>query len=201
MTLPAPDIISVNTKLNWTAAQQAWPIWIYLAQKVLEAVVARFNPMVSMRTERQKRDETARYIRRAYLFALGTSAFAHLLYTGLGLAAWLAPGLLSSKLAVQLRPESYFVPVNPFNGFVKAASLPDGALWFLQWDLIVGVLSTMVWGVAVRLSAMGKVGNFGAWARALFKYGLIGAVVGPSGAAVVAIWGRDEIVLAGKEKK
>ena len=48
---------------------------------------------------------------------------------------------------------------------------------------------------------MGKVGNFGAWVRALFKYGLIGAVVGPSGAAVVAIWGRDEIVLAGKEKK
>lgn len=199
MALPAPSILSFDTKLNWTAAQQGWPLWIYLAQKILEAIMAWFDPMVSMRTEKQKREETVKYMRRAYLFALGTSAGAHLLYTGLGLTAYLLPGALSTKLQVQLQPDNFFIPPNPF-GDEKATTLPNGALWFLQWDLVVGVLATMIWGLAVRLSASEKQDDFGAWLKALIKYGVIAAVVGPSGAAVVAIWGRDELALKTKDE-
>ncbi len=78
--------------------------------------------------------------------------------------------------------------------------MPNGALWFLQWDLVVGVLATMIWGLAVRLSASEKQDDFGAWLKALIKYGVIAAVVGPSGAAVVAIWGRDELALKTKDE-
>lgn len=197
MALPAPTVISFGTKLNWLAVQQGWPIWIYLAQKLLESFVAWFRSMVSMRTEKQKRAETAKYMRRAYLLALGTSAGAHLLYTGLGLAAYYLPGVLSTKLQVQLQPENFFVPPNPF-GDEKATTLSNGALWFLQWDLIIGVLATMIWGVAVELSASGKQHGLGAWMKALVEYGAIAAVVGPSGAAVVAVWRRDERVLKTK---
>lgn len=197
MALPAPNVLSFDSKMTWTAVQQGWPIWIYLAQKSLEALVAWHEPMVSMRTEKQKRDETLKYMRRAYLFALMTSAGAHLLFVGSGLVAWLLPNVLSAKLEVQLHPENFFVPVNPFSD-EKATTLPNGALWFLQWDLILGVVATMIWGLAVRLSATGQRGSLGSWARALIKYGVIAAAVGPSGAAVVAIWGRDEIALTGK---
>lgn len=199
MALPAPDFQSFDTKLTWTAIQQGWPLWIYIAQKLLESLAAYFNPMVNMRTEKQKRVETIKYMRRAYLFALSASAGAHLLYVGLGLAAWLVPGALSTKLVVQLQPENFFVPPNPF-GDERATTLANGALWFLQWDIIVGMLSTMIWGVAVRLSAVGKVDSFGAWLRALVKYGAIAAATGPSGAAVIAIWGRDERVLKVKKE-
>lgn len=194
MVLPAPTYISYTTKQNLIAAQQFWPIWIYISQKLLEVTISVVNPMLTMLTEQQKHDQTIKYMRRAYLFALITSASAHMLYTTLALAAWLSPTLLSSKLRYQLRPENFLIPVNPFAD-VKAANLADGALWFLQWDLIIGVLATMIWGIAVRLSMSGKVGSLGAWMKALFKYAGVAAVVGPSGAAVVAIWGRDEIVL------
>lgn len=199
MTLPAPNFLPYDTKQFLIALQQFWPVWIYASQKLLETLLSTINPMLSMRTERQKRDETVAYMRRAYLFALVSSAGAHLLFITSGLTAWLAPSLLSSKLRYQLAPENFLIPVNPFAD-VKAAGLADGALWFLQWDLILGVLATMIWGVAVRLSMNGRVDSGVAWARALIKYGVIAAVVGPAGAAVVAVWGRDEIVLEEKEK-
>ncbi|KAK5078705.1 hypothetical protein LTR64_002881 [Lithohypha guttulata] len=199
MALPAPGLLTLESKLNWTAIQQGWPIWIYFSQKALEALVAWFDPMVSMRTEKQKRAETAKYMYRAYVFALGASAGAHLLFVGMGLAAWLLPGALSAKLQVQLHPENFFIPPNPFSD-EKATTLANGALWFLQWDLIVGVLSTMVWGITVRLSAVGKVDSFGAWVAALIKYGFLSAVVGPSGAAVWAIWERDVVALKVKRE-
>lgn len=200
MTLPAPTYLTYQTKQYIIAAQQFWPVWIYIAQNLLEMLVSTINPMLSIRTEKQKRDETKKYMRRAYLFALLTSSGAHLMFMSLGFMAWLTPDLLSAKLRYQLAPENFLVPVNPFAD-VKAASLADGALWFLQWDLVVGVLATMIWGVAVRLSMSGKVDNVGAWGRALVKYGGIAAVVGPAGAAVVAIWGRDEVILEGEEKE
>ena len=197
MTIPAPLYQSFETKLNWTAVQQGWPLWIYLAQKGLEAIMSRKEPMISMRTEKQKRVETVKYMRRAYLFALTTSAGAHLLYVGAGLTTYLLPGVLSTKLQVQLYPDTFIIPVNPF-GDDKASNLANGALWFLQWDLIVGVLSTMIWGIAVRLSAIGQQDDFGSWVRALVKYGALSAAVGPSGAAVIALWGRDELALKAK---
>ena len=200
MTLPAPALQSYTSKLNWTAIQQGWPIWIYLAQKILEFLLATNDPMVAVRTEKQKRTETVTYMRRAYLFAMLTSAGAHLLYVGLGTAALLVPNLLSAKLATQLHPENFWVPPNPFRDDIKALSLPDGALWFLQWDLVIGVLSTMIWGISIRLSSVGKVDSFGAWIRAVIKYGAIAMITGPAGAAVVAVWGRDEMVLGDSSK-
>lgn len=200
MTLPAPSILSYETKQLLTAIQQFWPLSIYLAQKILETIAQSVDPMLSLRTERQKRDETVKYMRRAYLFALASSALGHMAYTSFGLTAWLFPSLLSSKLRHQLAPENFLIPVNPFAD-VKASNLADGALWFLQWDLIIGVLSTLIWAIAVRLSMSGRVDRFGAWIRALVKYGGISFVVGPVGAAVIAIWGRDEIVLGeGKDE-
>lgn len=197
MALPAPSVLSFEAKQNWTAIQQGWPLWIYLAQKALETLASWSDPMVSMRTEQQKRAETVKYMRRAYLFALSSSAFAHLTYTGLGLVAWFAPEMLSTKLQVQLSPDNFFIPPNPFSD-VTATTLPNGALWFLQWDLIIGTLATMVWGVAVALYRKGNQGSLEAWVSALIKYGLIAAAIGPSGAAVTAIWGRDELVLKSK---
>lgn len=201
MTLPAPSMQSVDSKLTWTGIQQFWPVWIYVAQKLLETYATSKDPMVAMRTEKQKRVETIKYMRRAYLFALSTSAGAHLLYVGIGTAALFAPQLLSAKLATQCQPENFWVPPNPFRDDIKALTLQDGALWFLQWDLIIGVFATMIWGISIRLSSLGKVGSVRAWVRALFKYGAIASVVGPSGAAVVAVWGRDEAVFAASEKE
>lgn len=198
MALPAPQGLSFYWKQTWTALQQGWPIWILLTQRILEVVVTSSNPMAVMRTEKQKKVETIKYSRRAFMFALATSSGAHLLYTGLGLVAGFAPSLLSSKLQVQLAPENYFVPPNPFSD-LRARTLASGALWFLQWDLVIGVFSTMIWGVAVKLYASGKQDSVGAWISGLIEYGLLALAVGPAGAAVIAIWRRDEAIL--KEKR
>lgn len=197
MALPAPSILSFQAKQNWIAIQQGWPLWIFLAQKTLEALATQTDSMVVMRTEKQKRLETVKYMRRAYLFALSSSAFAHLAYTGLALAAYFTPELLSTKLQVQLNVDNYIIPPNPFSD-VKATTLPNAALWFLQWDLIIGTLVTMIWGVAVLLQSQGKIDDLGAWFSALLRYGVTALAVGPSGAAVLAIWTRDEAAF--KEK-
>lgn len=197
MALPAPSVLSYYWKQTWTALQQGWPIWILLAQRVLEAAVVSADPMSAMRTEKQKKAETLKYSRRAFRFALMTSTSAHLLYTGLGLVAAFAPSLLSSKLQVQLAPENFFIPPNPFSD-LRARTLATGAMWFLQWDLIIGVLSTMIWGVAVELFASNRQDSLGAWIVSLLKNGLIALVVGPAGAAVLAIWRRDEAILKRK---
>ena len=118
--------------------------------------------------------------------------FALQIPTLLTALAHLFPVLFSRTYLPQLQPTQVFLPVNPFNTHAHAKTLADGALWFLQWDFYTGVAATLVWGLTLlRGSNGGKLS-----ATAILKSAFLSLVLGPAGAAVAAVWERDERVFS-----
>ncbi|EXJ76355.1 uncharacterized protein A1O5_00863 [Cladophialophora psammophila CBS 110553] len=199
MCLPAPTVVSFETKQTWTGIQQGWSIWIGLTQFILSTLVLTIDQRASIQTENDKRLKSARYLRLAYAFAIISSAGSHLAAFSLSGLAYLFPVLFSATYLPQLQPAKIFVPVVPF-GQPQVKILADGALWFLQWDIVVGVSASLLWSLTVRdASKHGKV-TVTQTLIEVIKTILITALLGPCGAAAVAIWSRDERVL-GKDKR
>jgi hypothetical protein len=193
MTLPAPAVLSFDTKQLWTGIQQGWTLWIYLATIALTITASALDPQMYAASTGATRAKIIKNLRRAYVFALASAASAHLLPLLICSLATLFPPLFAAPYRVQLQLSNVFYLANPF-GNLKAASLADGALWFLQWDTFVGVLSVLLWGLTLRFAASEGQPNKTEWALEVAKTGLIALAVGPTAAAVVAVWARDESI-------
>ncbi len=76
----------------------------------------------------------------------------------------------------------------------KVRVLADGALWFLQWDVLVGVFSTLLWGVSLRVAAKHEPATPLQVLVGTIKIAILSVLLGPCGTAAVALWGRDELV-------
>lgn len=193
MCLPAPAKISFDTKQAWTGVQQLWPIWIALTQVTLTTTAAVFDPMVNVMTEDDRRVKSLRYLRYAYTFALLTSTAGHLTAWGLAILSYAFPVLFSHKYQAMMNPWHIFWPVWPF-GPQKADTLADGALWFIQWDVVVGTAAVLLWAFTLRVGVERLPVLFWQWAVGLVLAAVISVVTGPVGAAVLSLWARDEIV-------
>jgi hypothetical protein len=189
MCLPAPNLVSFETKQTWTGIQQGWSIWIGLTQAILTAIALSMDQRASILTESDKKLKSVKYLRLAYAFALMSSAGSHLAALSLSGLAYLFPVLFSDKYLAQLQPARIFVPVVPF-GQPQVKVLADGALWFLQWDIIIGVSAALLWAVTLRT----KVKHEKPTILGVVKVAFLAALLGPCGSAAVAIWGRDELV-------
>ncbi|KAJ9605362.1 hypothetical protein H2200_010019 [Cladophialophora chaetospira] len=198
MCLPAPTLVSFDTKQTWTGIQQGWSIWIGLTHLILTTIALMIDQRASILTESDKKLKSARYLRSAYAFAIMSSAGSHLAALSVSGLAYLFPVLFSASYLPQLQPERVFVPVVPF-GQPQVKTLADGALWFLQWDIIVGVSAALLWGLTLRVAAKHEKATFGQTVVGIIKIGLLTALIGPAGAAAVAVWGRDELVLGRSE--
>jgi len=202
MCLPAPAKISFDAKQGWAGAQQLWPIWIAITQIILSTVVAVFDPMVNVVTEDERKTKTLKYLRYAYTFALTSSMAGHLTSWGLCFLAYAFPVLFSDKYAAMMQPSLVFWPVWPF-GSRQADTLADGAVWFLQWDLITSGAAVLLWAYTLRVGVEGREVSFLQWAAGLTLAVIMAVFVGPVGSAVLALWARDEIVFGrwAKEKE
>lgn len=203
MCLPAPTVVSFETKQAWTGIQQGWPIWIGLTHFLLTTLVLTVEQRASVLTESDKRTKTIKYLRQAYAFAVMSSAGSHLAAISLSLLAYAFPVLFSSTYLPQLQPDRIFIPVVPF-GQPEVKVLADGALWFLQWDIVVGVAASLLWALTLRIAAKREHATLVGTIVGVVKVAIITAILGPCGTAAVAVWGRDELVFRrsgdGKEK-
>ncbi|KIV82269.1 hypothetical protein PV11_04390 [Exophiala sideris] len=195
MCLPAPTMVSFGTKQTWTGIQQGWAVWIGLAQFLLTSVALSLDQRASILTEADKRVKTIKYLRRAYAFAIMSSAGSHLAAWSLSLSAYAFPVLFSSAYLPQLQPTRIFVPQVPF-GSHKVSTLADGALPFLQWDILVGVTATLLWGLTLRVAAKHEQSSPLQILTVAIKLGIVAIALGPCAAAAVALWIRDELVFA-----
>ncbi|KAK4943508.1 hypothetical protein LTR10_016999 [Elasticomyces elasticus] len=195
MCLPAPTMVSFGTKQTWTGIQQGWAIWIGLAQFLLTGVALSLDQRASTLTEADKRVKTIKYLRRAYAFAIMSSAGSHLAAWSLSLLAYAFPVLFSSTYLPQLQPTRIFVPQAPF-GSHKVSTLADGALPFLQWDIVVGVTATLLWSLTLRVAAKHEQSSPLQILTVAIKLGIVAIALGPCAAAAVALWIRDELVFA-----
>ncbi|EXJ93081.1 hypothetical protein A1O3_01637 [Capronia epimyces CBS 606.96] len=193
MCLPAPSLISFETKQTWTGIQQGWSIWIGITHLVLTSFATSLDSRATALTESDKKAKTVKYLRQAYAFAIVSSAGSHLAAFSLSLLAYAFPVLFSSTYLPQLQPDRIFVPVLPF-GPHEVKVLADGALWFLQWDILVGVSATLIWGLTLRVAAKQERATLVQILVGAIKIAIASLVLGPCGTAAVALWGRDELV-------
>ncbi|RMZ82245.1 hypothetical protein DV738_g1794, partial [Chaetothyriales sp. CBS 135597] len=213
MTLPAPAVLSFSTKQLWTGVQQGWPIWIAIAQVALTLAVSPWHDGAFAIPSHEIGPKTLKRLRAVYLFALSFGIGSHLVPLLFAALAHLFPLLFAPPYDAQFRPAHLLVPVNPFGLGVgvggrsyKAATIADGALPFLQWDTVVGVISVAIWGFSLRTlarydfslpsSQSGSTTTKQVVADAV-KFTVLASVIGPAAAAVVAVWARDELVLRG----
>lgn len=196
MCLPAPTMVSFETKQTWTGIQQGWSIWIGITQFILTSAVFSFDQKASVVTESDKRVKTLKYLRQAYMFAILSSAGSHIAAWGLPLLAYAFPVLFSPVYLPQLQPARIFLPVLPF-GPNKVGVLADGALGFLQWDTIVGVTATLLWALTLRASVKQENAIPVQTLSGAIKIVITTLALGPCGAAAVAMWSRDELVFEG----
>ena len=194
MSFPAPTVLSFETKQLWAGIQQGWSLWIKLATTAMTFAVSLINPDYVVMTPDEKKARTIKNLRLAYLFALGSATAAHLVPWAFSFLAYVWPVLFAEPFRSQFQPINMMIPVNPF-GNLQAQTLADGGLWFLQWDAIVGTLSTGLWGVTLRAAAKNETATTMQWISGMVKLAVLGVAVGPTGAAVIAVWARDELIL------
>jgi hypothetical protein len=193
MCLPAPNLVSFETKQTWTGIQQGWSIWIGITHLVLTSIATSRDPRATSLTESDKRAKTIKYLRLAYAFSIVCSAGSQLTAWSLSLLAYVFPVLFSAKYLPQLQPSRIFIPVLPF-GHHDVKVLADGALWFLQWDIIVGVSATLVWALSVRVAARRAQATPPELLIEAVKIAVVTLLLGPCGTAAVSLWSRDELV-------
>ncbi|KAL9623311.1 MAG: hypothetical protein Q9160_002418 [Pyrenula sp. 1 TL-2023] len=199
MCLAAPTKISFATKDTWTAFQQGWPFWIYISQHILTFVTQIFSSYDTGFNE-ENIPLVRRRLRLAYGFAIISSATGHLISGFLCLLAYAFPIVFNPSFARALQPSHVFQPEPPLPS-AKAANLGDGALWFLQWDSIIGTASVLVWALSLRFKARRQEPTSLQWTRDIVLAILASCFVGPAGCAVIAMWSRDEMVFKRHEAK
>lgn len=195
MTLPAPGVLSFDSKQLWTGIQQGWTFWILLVTIGLTMVIPALNNQTYVGSTEGTQAKVTKNLRRAYIFALASGALAYMLPLLICSLATLFPPLFAEPYRSQLQLSNVFTLPNPF-GDLKVATLADGALWFLQWDTFVGVVSVMLWGLTVRIAGSNEAATTNEWMTGLLKITAIMLVLGPTAAAVISVWARDELTLS-----
>lgn len=141
------------------AAWQLWALYVSGLHRVLRA------------TTSPKGTSARQASRHAYIFAFAMAAISH---------------LVSWTLALGLVPANLLADISPWgaNGReVQVASMAEGALWFLQWDHLTGMIGFLLWALHMHLQGPGKESvRTGCWLA--LKIGALCLVSGPCGAAI-----------------
>lgn len=185
-----------STKQFYTAVSQFWPIILGGLQIILPIIISAAIPGINTLTEENKKVKSLRYLRRCYAFALISTTCSHLIAFGIPLLAYFAPGLFGAPYLSQLELSNMFVLRSPLPPVQHIASIADGVLNFVQWDLLIGSVSVLVWAVTLRVKAQGRGFEGFEWIEGLVKVMALVCLSGPVGAAVAVVWERDEHVFA-----
>jgi hypothetical protein len=199
MALPAPSVISISQKQSLIAFWQAFPLWIYVVQQIVATLISVVAPSDSKSTSPDKNGAFLQNLRWVYMFGIGCSAWGHIGTWSISLLAMIFPQLFAPGVAKIFHPSSVFLNTSPFSG-AKADGLAEGSKWFLQWDLLIGSAAMLLWAIVLRVQVDNARSTLSPYLSQFAFQLLVSFVVGPSGAAVVAVWTRDELVF-GKSVK
>ncbi|TEA11890.1 Citreoviridin biosynthesis protein D [Colletotrichum sidae] len=184
--LPSPSMISQEWREIALAVWQPFPIWIAVVQGFLATVSKTFNLVPNTTQTPAARIE--RY-RGVYTFALSA-----VVLTYVGTLGWVYK---FSDTPLDLL-KAMFRPTWPLDK-TPMVSMEAGVLTLLQWDMYCSTLSTWIW---ITYNAYFRAGVVQVIVDLVKLVGLT-PLVGPGGAALVVVWGRDVAVVgaAGQKKK
>ena len=213
MALPTPSILSPVEHQNYIALWQPFPVWCVIIQTCIRYVVTTVTGD-SKEDGPQKALETS-YLnsaKRVYAFIICLCVITHLPVLLLAILPWFvfpdsAPHL--QNLA-ENSFSSIYVPYFPTLAY-QIPSFAAGVHTFLQWDLYIGGMAMLVWGIFLhRIAAADTslpshketevVQKETTWGHLAKKLGFWILLAGPSGALAVLLWERDTIVRQKKKQ-
>ncbi|KAI5202544.1 hypothetical protein E4T39_04601 [Aureobasidium subglaciale] len=197
MSLHVPTTISLEHKIDLIRLWQFFPLLFRLSQRVWSSLVlvrvTTYRDEISEKNPESQR----RAFGRVYKFGLCCAAVPHLSTVAVSLTALLFPTFFSTPTA--FHPANLFLPVSPFSG-KQASTVGQGAHWFLQWDMTLMFITYLIWAyfahIKVKYPASGVIS--GSLILRLMGCSLL---FGPMGAALLAIWERDDVVLKALEHR
>lgn len=199
MSLHAPAIVSVEQKVDLIRLWQFFPLLFRLGQRVWTSFVfVRLDSYRDELAEKSPRMQQQAF-RRVYIFGLCCAAITHIGTIVVSTMSLLFPTFLASNIATEFHPINLFIPVSPFSA-KQASTLGEGAHWFLQWDMTLMFLTYLVWAyfAAIKLLYPGS-GVFSA--PLISRLAGWSLLFGPMGAAMLAIWERDDIIFGVEDQK
>lgn len=192
MCLPAPSIISFDTKQAFHAAWQPCPLYVSFLAMGANLLFSRF---FTTRDDGDDGQAGLQALRRVYAFAFACAAIPHVAAWTISLASVMFPVLFNREFVARLHPRRVFVNALPWSD-LRVSTIGEGALRFLQWDNVIGSTGILLWAVAMYATAHREVEIKLNWIKLGVKIGLLALVSGPVGAAVELMWERDEVVFS-----
>lgn len=196
MALPQPSVLSVSSKISALLVWQFFPLWSTI-------LTAAWSTLVWPWLGRRHRDshtaasdssgaQQLRLLRTVYRFALAVSVPCHIAAWTLSLGSVVVPGLFAPHARETLRPTRVFVPPNPFDKTLRAASIAQGMHWFIQFDYLITSLAYLVSAAVTRYAPAANAGDFGL--KGVLDILVRTIVLGPFATALSLLWDRDEAV-------
>lgn len=206
--LPSPSVISFDRKQSFLAIWQMFPLWVQLLQLALPCLIVTFYPLLSRKplSPRPGRQELGA-LRGAYVFMLTIAASTHIATLTLLFTSTFFPALFATPFIGVFNPANVFWPVT-ISVSHQMSSIGSGAMLMIQYDEIIGSVAVVLWALFLLTTALhrsasqaGIAGSTTAAWAVVFDLVTFTALVGPLGYAVVAIWGRDELVFASGQER
>ncbi|OJJ68122.1 hypothetical protein ASPBRDRAFT_47070 [Aspergillus brasiliensis CBS 101740] len=203
MILPISSTITTDLKQLFIALWQPFPAYISILLTLFHTL---FSPFISTSTTTQKNPNLSS-LRFIYAFTFFHTLIPHLVTLTISLSTILAPAILSPEYRTALHPSIVFgIPTPWTSPVIQVNSVADGVHAFLRWDYLIGSVGMVVWAWRLYTNAVRKVSGghtmgWCEWVSLVVRVALLGVVAGPVGAAVVLVWGRDEMVLGGGGEK
>ncbi|QDS77932.1 hypothetical protein FKW77_001187 [Venturia effusa] len=189
IALPYPAILSLKQKVLAIIFWQPTAHYAIYISKILSSLSPHKAKTSSIHRQLM-------HLRAAYKFALLFAVPAHLYVWTLSLTSMFWPSLFSAEARESLHPLNALIPPNPLKAWnAEAESIGQASLWLLQWDYWVGSISYMIFAVAAKSYATGKMGSK-ELAAAIGRM----LALGPVAAALTLLWDRDEAVFEKAEK-
>lgn len=194
MAMPGFSMSRFNTKHIVVSLYQQWNLYIGLFHFLLVSWWARTG--TTDRAGEKGSGHLLSNLRPVYAFAFAmalASVWIPILLSFAARALKTIRKLPTSSLeSIQLA--SLFIPPSPWSK-VKCKDAFEGGKWLLQWDGIIGGVSTAVWSIALYAEARSFIEPqeaIGSFCTRLMWYMFLG---GPIGVATGVLWERDVLVL------
>lgn len=194
MAMPGFPLSNFNTKHIIASMYQQWNLYISLLHVLLVTCWTHTGTMDRPRDESTK--PLLSIVRPVYLlaFAMAVAWIWIPIFLSFVVRALRKIRKAPASSYENLQLASFFIPPSPWSNS-KCNNAFEGGKWLLQWDGIVGGLSTAVWAIALYAEARSAVEpreELGPLFTRLMWYMILG---GPVGVATGALWERDALML------
>ncbi|KAJ5195261.1 uncharacterized protein N7498_008699 [Penicillium cinerascens] len=192
MILPAPTLVSVESKQMFIALWQPWPIYVSILTPVLSFALSPYldhNHRASLNS-----------LRWVYGSAFLLGAGPHIVAEVVSLAAWVVPILFPEGLRDVFHPANMLGLPLPWSS-MEVQTMAEGTRIFLVWDYLIGSAGFLIWAIKLHHVAQARIMNTARLTHLCLKAFLLTAIVGPAAAAVRLVWERDELIFAEEAKK